>query len=130
MQLEEKNNRIEKIIETAIKNIDGLIDTHTIIGKPLKTEDGDYILPVSKVSVGILAGGGEYGKISIFKNSDDLPYSAGNGTIISVKPCCFLVKENNNYKILSVAEKPYEKVFEKITDLISNIQNDNYDKTK
>ncbi|MBQ8426906.1 MAG: GerW family sporulation protein, partial [Clostridia bacterium] len=66
----------------------------------------------------------EYGKINIFKNSSDLPYSAGNGAIISIKPCGFLINENNNYKILSVLEKPYEKMFDKITDIISGMQNE------
>lgn len=124
MNSEIKKDRINKVVETTIKNISDLIDVNTVIGNPIKTEDGSYIVPFSKVTIGVLVGGGEYGKINIFKNSTDLPYSAGNGAIISIKPCGFLVNENNNYKMVSVLEKPYEKMFDKITDLISGMQNE------
>lgn len=124
MNSEIKKDRINNVVETALKSISNLIDVNTVIGKPVRTEDGAYVLPISKVTIGVLVGGGEYGKINIFKNSSDLPYSAGNGAIISIKPCGFLINENNNYKILSVLEKPYEKMFDKITDIISGMKDE------
>lgn len=124
MSSEIKKDRINNVVETTLKSISNLIDVNTVVGSPIKTENGEYILPVSKVTVGVLTGGGEYGKLSIFKNSTDLPYSAGNGAIISIKPCGFLVNEGNNYKLISILEKPYEKMFDKITDLISELQNE------
>ena len=124
MHYQEENNRISKVIETTFKNINGLIDVNTVVGKPIKTEYGDYIIPVSKVTIGMLVGGGEYGKINIFKKSDDLPYSAGNGAVISVKPCGFLIKEDEKYKVLTVSDNYYEKILEKAGDLISEIKNE------
>ncbi len=119
-----ETDRINKSIETAIKNLGSMIDVNTVVGKPIKTENGEYIVPISKVTLGVLAGGGEYGKISIFKKGEDLPYSAGNGAIISVKPCGFLLKEDNSYKILSVADNPYEKLLDKATDFITELKKD------
>lgn len=118
MHSQTKNNRIDKVVETALKNISQMIDVNTVIGKPIKTENGDYVLPVSKVTVGVLVGGGEYGKINIFKSSSDLPYSAGNGAIISIKPYGFLIKDiNDKYKMISISEKPIEKIIEKFSDI-------------
>lgn len=118
MHSQTKNNRIDKVVETALKNISQMIDVNTVIGKPIKTENGDYVLPVSKVTVGVLVGGGEYGKINIFKSSSDLPYSAGNGAIISIKPYGFLIKDiNDKYKMISISEKPIEKLIEKFSDI-------------
>ena len=34
-----------------------MVDSNTIIGKPITTEDGITILPVSKVSFGFASGG-------------------------------------------------------------------------
>lgn len=124
MSLEKKQDRIKNVVETTLKNISELIDVNTVIGKPIKSESGEIIVPFSKVTIGVLMGGGEYGKINIFKNSTDLPYSAGNGAIISIKPCGFLINDNQNYKVISVLEKPYEKMFDKVTDLISGINNE------
>ena len=119
-----ETDRINKSIETAIKNLGSMVDVNTVVGKPIKTESGEYIIPISKVTLGVLAGGGEYGKISIFKKGEDLPYSAGNGAIISVKPCGFLLKEGNSYKILSVADNPYEKLLDKASDFIAELKKD------
>ena len=93
MQTGIENNRINKAIETALKNLSTMVDVNTVVGKPIKTENGEYVVPISKVTVGVLSGGGEYGKVGIFKKGSDLPYSAGNGAIISVKPCGFLLKD-------------------------------------
>jgi len=125
MHYQEENNRISKVIETTFKNINGLIDVNTVVGKPIKTDYGDYVIPISKVTVGMLVGGGEYGKINIFKNSEDLPYSAGNGAVISVKPCGFLIREQDKYKVVSVSDTYYEKIIEKAANFISDIKNEN-----
>ena len=122
MQTGIENNRINKAIETAIKNLSTMIDVNTVVGKPIKTDNGEYVIPVSKVTVGVLAGGGEYGKVGVFKKGSDLPYSAGNGAIVSVKPCGFLIKDGEKFRIISVADNPYEKLIEKASDFISDLQ--------
>ncbi len=122
MQLKNENEKISKSIEVALQNISALIDVNTVVGKPIKTDNNDYIVPVSKVTVGVLVGGGEYGKIGLFSKGNELPYSAGNGAIISMKPCGFLIKEGDGYKMLSVADNPYEKMIEKATDFMAEIK--------
>ena len=113
MQSKTENNKINNVIETTLKNLSNVIDVNTVIGNPITSPDGSLIIPISKVIVGVLSGGGEYGKINLFKSGKDLPYSAGNGAIVSVKPCGFLINEGNGYKMVSVSETTYEKLFEK-----------------
>ena len=120
--MENKFDKINKSIESAFSNLRELIDVNTVIGKPLATPNGEYIIPVSKVAIGAIMGGGEYGKVKIFSNNNDFPFSAGNGAVISIKPCCFLVRENGKYKLLSVCENSYEKLADKVIDIISNIK--------
>lgn len=122
MQTGIENNKINKAIETALKNLSTMVDVNTVIGKPIKTDNGEYVVPISKVTVAVLSGGGEYGKVSVFKKSSDLPYSAGNGAVISIKPCGFLLKEGEKFKILTVAENPYEKLIDKATNFIDDLK--------
>ncbi len=121
MQSNSSRNRINNVIETTLKNLGSIIDVDTVIGKPINSQDGTIIIPVSKITVGVIAGGGEYGKVSIFKKGEDLPYSAGNGAIISVKPCGFLINDGSGYKMISVSDSPYEKMLEKATDFIEKL---------
>ena len=121
MRLQNDNNKINATIETTLKNISNLIDVNTVVGKPIKTEDGEYVVPVSKVTVGVLSGGGEYGKVNIFTKDTDLPFSAGNGAIISVKPCGFLIKEGKKFRVLTVSDNSFDKLIDKATDFVSSM---------
>lgn len=120
----EKNNRIEEVVNSAMENLSELIDVNTVIGKPIITADSDYIFPIAKSVIGTLSCGGEYGKINLFKNSSDLPFSAGNGSIVSLKPCAFLIKKaNGEYSMLNVDESSQEKIIEKASQFLYNIIN-------
>lgn len=118
-----KENKINTVMETALKNLGACIDVNTVIGTPINTNDGNVIIPVSKVTFGILSGGGEYGKVNIFKKGEDLPFSAGNGAIVSMKPCGFLVKDKNGeYKVLACGEGSTEFLLEKASDFYNKIK--------
>ncbi len=124
--MESKNkDKINNSIQTAIKSLGEMIDVNTVVGKPIKGENGEYIIPVTKVTLGVLSGGGEYGKISIFKKNEDLPYSAGNGAVISIRPTGFLIKEKGkNYKLLPVLDGPYEKILDRASEFLSKLSID------
>lgn len=119
---QEKENKINTVVETALKNLNGLIDVNTIIGKPFITDDGDYVFPISKVTLGVLSGGGEYGKTGIFGKNDELPFSAGNGAVVSVKPSGFLIKNSDGYKLISAGCEPYSKLLDKATEIFEKLQ--------
>ncbi len=120
----QNENKINDAIVSTLKNLSNLVDVNTVIGKPIKNDNGEYVVPISKVTIGVLAGGGEYGKINVFSKNNELPYSAGNGAIISVKPCGFLIKEEDKYKIISISNNPYEKLIDKAIEFISEINGD------
>ena len=117
-------NRISETMQTVLKNLNDIIDVNTVVGAPIKDSNGEYIIPLSKVTVGVITGGGEYGKLGIFKKGEDLPFTAGNGAVVSIKPCAFLVKENEKYKLLSVSSNSYEKLIDKATDFIMELNDE------
>ena len=51
---------IENIMTTTMDSIRDMVDVNTVIGEPITTADGSTVIPVSKVSFGFVAGGGEY----------------------------------------------------------------------
>ena len=112
-------NKINAVIETAMKNLNELIDVNTVVGKPIKTESGT-VFPISKVTMGFMTGGGEYGEVKLFKKDNKLPFAGGSGAIISLKPTGFLVQEDGKFKVLSVSE--VGKLMDTATEIIDNIQ--------
>ncbi len=121
-----QDNRINQVIDTALKNVNNLIDVNTVIGKPYEMGTGELIFPISKVTVGLISGGGEYGKVGLFRTEKDLPYSVGNGSIISLKPCGFLIKSaTNEYNFIAVGNSKYDVLIEQVSKFLDKIQGNN-----
>lgn len=51
---------IENVMKTTMENLKEMIDVNTIVGDAVETAEGTVIVPISKVSFGFVAGGGEY----------------------------------------------------------------------
>ncbi len=121
----QKNNKIENLIKEAIKNLNDLIDVNAIIGKPIDTEDGTIIIPISKVTLGYISGGGEYGEKDKSNIYADYPFSGASGAVVSLKPSGFLVNKGDGYKLIQVPGDIYEKILTKAEDFIATFKQDN-----
>ena len=51
---------IESLMGTTMENIRDMVDVNTVVGDPVQTADGVTVIPISRVSFGFVAGGGEY----------------------------------------------------------------------
>ena len=60
----EETTSINDLISGAMDKIKTLVDSSTIVGESIKTDDGVTIIPISKVTVGFVVGGGEYADLS------------------------------------------------------------------
>ena len=77
---------IQGLMNVTMEKIHQMVDSNTIIGKPITTEDGITILPVSKVSFGFASGGTDFdGKNAANK---DL-FGGGSGAGVNISPWHF-----------------------------------------
>ena len=65
MILNTEQKPVERVVETAFARIKTLVDGDTVIGRPMTMEDGTTIVPISRVTLGMLTGGGEYGEAGV-----------------------------------------------------------------
>ena len=86
------------LMQTTLENIKDMVDVNTVIGEPIPTVNGPTIIPVSKVSFGFLAGGGEYDLNKLPET--DTPFAGGGGAGVSVQPVGFLVVGPDGVKVL------------------------------
>lgn len=114
------NNRIEEVVKTAMENLKGILSETTVMGTEVKAEGGDVLTPISKITFGVLSGGGEYGKIKMFSKDNKRPFSAGNGALVSVKPCAFLIKNKSGEYRMVAPESPIDFIAEKILSMCEN----------
>ena len=116
----ENQNKTDKLVTDAIKNLSSLIDVNSVIGEPLKTEKG-VIIPVSKVSMGFLTGGGEYGEVKYFKKDENYPFSGGRGAVVSMKPMGFLIDNGNGFRLVAMENDVYDKLFNACESFINSL---------
>jgi sporulation protein YtfJ len=91
---------IEGLMKTAMESIKGMIDVNTVVGQPVTTPDGSTIIPVSRVSLGFAAGGGEYANAP--QDPTTHPFGGGSGAGVTVHPVGFLVVQKDHVRLLSV----------------------------
>ena len=60
---------IENIMQTTMEQIKKMVDVNTVVGTPIIADETTTVVPVSKVSLGFLAGGGEYSGKACVKKS-------------------------------------------------------------
>lgn len=112
---------IEALMKTAMESIKGMIDVNTVVGEPVETRDGGTIIPVSRVSFGFAAGGGEYWTRPT--DAAGHPFGGGSGAGVTVHPVGFLVMHGDNVRLLSVDKGDvWESLANNIPQLIDQVQ--------
>ncbi len=91
---------IEGLMRTAMDSIKGMVDVNTVVGQPVETKDGGTIIPISRVTFGFAAGGGEYWHHQ--EPVDGRPFGGGSGAGVTVNPVGFLVVQGETVRLLSV----------------------------
>ena len=106
---------IENVLEQTLKNLRGIIDVNCIVGQPIKQEE-TTIIPISKVSVGFVSGGGEYDGKNKKKNFLTYPFAGGSGGGCNLTPIGFIVILKDKVEFLKV---DFENNIDKIIDIAS-----------
>lgn len=92
---------IQGLMNVTMEKIHQMVDSNTIIGKPITTEDGITILPVSKVSFGFASGGTDFnGKNAANK---DL-FGGGSGAGVNIQPVAFLVIKDGCVRTIQLSD--------------------------
>jgi sporulation protein YtfJ len=127
---------IENIMQTTMENIRNMVDVNTIVGDTVVMGDGTVIIPISKVSFGFVAGGGEYGgtaggaqaqgqkgEPAAQGRGGDYPFAGGTGAGVSISPMAFLVVTDGEVNLLPVQfNSSYERLLDKVPDLVCQLK--------
>lgn len=114
---------IERLMNDSLSSIKALCDADTIIGTPVNLPDGKSIIPVSRVAMGFLTGGGEYSDISTNKkNKEGFPFAGGSGGGVTVSPIGFLIAEGGNIRMMPIeGETGYDKLLGLVPDVFESL---------
>lgn len=94
-----ESHPIQGLMKTAMESIKNMVEVNTIVGDAVETPDGTVIIPISRVTFGFAAGGGNYAvEANMEEKEDDVveesnmpSFGGGSGAGVSVRPVGFLV---------------------------------------
>lgn len=125
---------IGNMMKTTMENIKDMVDVNTVVGEPIFSANNMTIIPISRVSVGFLAGGGDYqnekSRVKLTPPEETLPFAGGSGAGISVQPVGFLVVGPDHVKMLpaqslTVADRMAELLPQMLSDVKDMFAKDN-----
>jgi len=107
---------IQGLMKTAMSTLKDMVDVNTIVGDAVEAQDGSVIVPISRVSFGFAAGGGEYetaqgrsrngergnGGDDEADYAQGLPFAGGSGGGVTINPVGFLVVGQGTVRMLPV----------------------------
>lgn len=116
MKVYERTSTIDNLIERTIASLKTISTNETIFGNPTNLPDGTSIIPVSKITVGFVVGGGEYADVSTRRVATHYPTAGGSGGAVMLNPIGFLVSTPSEVKFVSTTN---ETNYQKILDLVA-----------
>lgn len=125
---------IENIMQTSMEQLKNIVDVNTVVGHPVQADQKTVVLPVSKVSLGFLSGGGEYfmqGESSPVKRSGDMldkgnttyPFAGLSAAGMSLTPLGFLYIHDDVVRVLPAQSvSPLERMTDAIPQALKMLE--------
>ncbi len=114
-------HEVENLMRSTMENLRDMIDVNTVIGDVVETQDGSYIIPISRVSFGFASGGSEFGTPTETippEIEGKYPFGGGSGAGVTIRPVAFLVLKDDIVKLLSL---DHENTVDRLVDSIPQI---------
>ena len=116
------SDKIKDIIGDIVSKVGNIIDVNSVVGSPIKVSDKVTVIPISKVSYALGAGGSD------FKNNSEKidPFFGGAcGTGVSISPVGFLAICGDNVTFLQVESfnGAIDRLIAMAPELINKISN-------
>ena len=111
-------NKIDEVMNTALQNLKSLVDVDVVVGKSIISNEMT-IIPLTKVTIGFVAGGGEYNSgLREFRKDNEYPFAGGSGSGMSLQPIGFLVIKDSAVELIKIeAKTAIEKLIESIPEV-------------
>ena len=103
---------LETIMQSTMAELKKLVDVNTVVGEPVRLDDNTLVIPVSRVTLGFVSGGGEYGvknpgpsPVYLPDNSNrPFPFAGTMSAGIGISPIAFLSIRQEGVTVLPVEE--------------------------
>ena len=112
------HQEVENLMKSTMENLRNMIDVNTVVGDTVKMNNGNCIIPISKVTFGFASGGSDFALNNENYIDGDYPFGGGTGAGVSVKPVAFLVVRDESVRLLPVEQ---DTTYDRIVDTVPQV---------
>ena len=58
--MDNKTHPVGEVVQLTMEKLREMVDVNTVVGDPIHTPEGVTVIPVSKVSIGLVSGGSDF----------------------------------------------------------------------
>lgn len=119
----EKGHPITELMATTMEKIREMVDVNTIIGTPIRTDEGITIIPVSKLSFGFGSGGSDFATKHQKPDANN-GFGGGGGAGVNIAPVAFLIVKGDSVKLLPMVQGsggPVERVVDMVPEMFDKV---------
>ncbi len=92
---------LKQLIDAALSKIGDTVDMNTVIGEPIELPGDVTLIPISKVTVGIVSGGSDFAGKSP-RTDGNAYFAGGNGAGVSMTPLGFIAVEQGKVRVIEL----------------------------
>lgn len=112
------HQEVENLMKSTMENLRNMIDVNTVVGDTVKMNNGNCIIPISKVTFGFASGGSDFALNNENYKDGDYPFGGGTGAGVSVKPVAFLIVRDESVRLLPVEQ---DTTYDRIVDTVPQV---------
>lgn len=105
---------VEDTVKEIADELERIATTKTVVGDPI-TAAGKTIIPISRISLGFGAGGGEG------KRDAESGYAGGGGAGAKIEPVAFIMLSEEEARIFRISERRDGSIIDSIPELVPEI---------
>lgn len=109
------SQNLPNMLNSTITKIREMLDANSVVGEPIVVDDSITLIPISKISVGVVGGGSDY--VSKNTNRQENPFGGGVGAGVKATPVAFLIIKDGNVRMVPVA-LPASTTAERIIEMV------------
>lgn len=124
----DKIHPVGEVLQLTMDKLREMIDVNTVVGDPISTPEGITVIPVSKVSIGLVSGGSDRtnSKQAAANAGANNGYGGASSAGVNISPQAFLVINKDNVRLLPVAPVsggPLDKAVDLLPEVLTKISN-------
>lgn len=113
-----QNEAIGNLMNKTMSDLKTMVDGDAVIGKEILAPDGTLVIPISKVSLGMVSGGGEYG---VQRLNGDFSGAGAGGAGATVTPIGFLLLGKFTHSFIKIDGKEEDEKWVNIMQSIAKL---------